>query len=87
VQLLGNLVLLAVPAALAVLRWPAFGTPLRLAALVVAAAGGIEGLQWALPLGRVVSPVDVALHVTGALVVGALAVRLRNRRDRGPCPP
>jgi hypothetical protein len=40
-QLLGNLVLLAVPTALAVLRWPAFRTPLRLAALVGAAAGGI----------------------------------------------
>ena len=81
-QLLGNLVLLAVPTTLAALRWPALGPPVRLAALVLAAAAGIEGLQWALPLGRVVSPVDAALNVTGALACGLVAVRLRGRRTQ-----
>jgi hypothetical protein len=37
-----------------------------------AAGRGIELLQWALPLGRVVSPVDAALNATGAVVAGLL---------------
>jgi hypothetical protein len=76
-QLLGNLLLLAPVAALVVLRWPAVGTPLRLGALAAAAGGGIELLQWALPLGRVVSPVDAALNAAGALVAGLLVSQLR----------
>jgi glycopeptide antibiotics resistance protein len=71
-QLIGNLLLLAPLAVLAVLRWPALRTPPRLGVLAVAVAGGIELLQWALPLGRVVSPVDAALNATGALVAGLL---------------
>ncbi len=69
-QLIGNLLLLAPLGVLAVLRRPRLGTPPRLAALAVAAGTGIELLQWALPLGRVVSPVDAALNATGAVAAG-----------------
>jgi hypothetical protein len=65
-QLVGNLLLLAPLAVLAVLRRPRLGT---------AAGTGIELLQWALPLGRVVPPVDAALNAVGAVAVG-LAVAL-----------
>lgn len=79
-QLLGNLALLAAPAAFAVRRWPALGR-LPLLLLAAAAAGtGIEALQWALPIGRVVSPVDAVLNATGAVAAGWLvASRLRRR--------
>ena len=72
-QLAGNLVLLAPLAVLAVLRWPALGTPRRLAAAAVGVAVGIELLQGLLPLGRVVSPVDAALNTVGALLAGGAA--------------
>src|SRR5919205_3603276 len=55
-QLLGNLGLLVVPAAAAVLLWPSLGRPTHLIAAAVTAGVAIEVLQWALPLGRVVSP-------------------------------
>lgn len=71
-QLLGNLALLAVPAALAVLLWPSLRSPVRLAGAALAVAGGIEVLQWALAVGRVVSPLDAALNATGAVAVGLL---------------
>jgi hypothetical protein len=80
-QLTGNLGLLAVPAALAVLRRPALGRAPVLAALGLAAGTGIELLQWALPLGRVVSPLDAVLNATGAVVAG-LAVTLVRPRAR-----
>ena len=76
VQLLGNLALLAVPAALAVLRWPALGTPRRLVCAGLATGCGIELLQWLLPLGRVVSPLDALLNATGAVVAGLGTARL-----------
>ncbi len=79
-QLVGNLGLLTVPAALAVALWPAMGSPGRLAALALASGTAIELLQWALPLGRVVSPLDALLNATGAFVVGwlvASAVRMQ----------
>ncbi|MGY1824546.1 VanZ family protein [Geodermatophilus sp. SYSU D00079] len=82
-QLLGNLLLLVPLAVLAVLRRPGLGTPGRLTAAAVAVAGGIELLQWALPLGRVVSPVDAALNATGAVLAGLATARLRGR-DRVP---
>jgi hypothetical protein len=78
-QLLGNLGLLAPLAVLAVLRRPGLGTPLRLGALALGAGAGIELLQWALPLGRVVSPVDAALNATGALVAGLLVTLASGR--------
>ncbi|MCZ2838264.1 VanZ family protein [Modestobacter sp. VKM Ac-2985] len=85
-QLVGNLFLLVPTAVLAVLREPALRRP---AALVPAAAAGmlIELLQWALPLGRVVSPVDALLNGVGALVVGgltAVALTLRTAGSRRP---
>ena len=39
-------------------------------------AVGIELLQWALPLGRVVSPVDAVLNTLGALLAGRAAALL-----------
>ena len=68
-QLFGNLALLVPLAALAVLRWPVLSDPRRLAA-AVAAGATVELLQWALPLGRVVSPLDALLNATGALLTG-----------------
>ncbi|MEX5720437.1 VanZ family protein [Geodermatophilus maliterrae] len=72
-QLIGNLVLLAVPAALAVRLWPGMAHPARLAAAALAAGGTIEVLQFLLPLGRVVSPVDALLNAAGAVLAGLLA--------------
>jgi len=72
-QLAGNLVLLAPSALLAVLRWPALRHPVPLVTAALAVGASIELLQWALPLGRVVSPVDALLNATGAVVVGLLA--------------
>ena len=71
-QLAGNLGLLVVPAALAVALWPALRHPLALATVALIAAGAIEVLQWALPLGRVVSPLDAALNAAGAVAAGLL---------------
>jgi hypothetical protein len=77
-QLTGNLVLLTPLATLAVLRWPALASPGRLAITTAAAAAGIELLQWLLPLGRVVSPLDALLNATGALVTGLIVLRIRD---------
>lgn len=71
-QLVGNLCLLAVPAGLVVARWPAAGRTAHLAALAVGTATAIEVLQWLLPLGRVVSPLDAALNAVGAVAAGLL---------------
>ena len=79
-QLLGNLALLALPAAVAVLRWPALGHPARLGGVAAAAGTSIELLQWALPLGRVVSPLDAVLNATGAVTVGLLVAHVRANR-------
>ncbi|MFD2090950.1 VanZ family protein [Blastococcus deserti] len=76
-QLLGNLALLGPLAALAVLRRPALSAPHRLAVAAVAAGATIELLQWLLPLGRVVSPLDALLNAAGAVLAGLLAARLR----------
>jgi hypothetical protein len=77
VQLTGNLGLLTVPAALAVLRWPALGRLPALGLVALATGSGIELLQWALPLGRVVSPLDAVLNATGAVVAGLAVAHLR----------
>ena len=79
-QLLGNLVLLAVPTALVVLLRPSLGRSPRLAVLALAGGSTIELLQWALPLGRVVSPVDALLNATGALLAGLVVARAVRRR-------
>ena len=75
-QLVGNLALLGPLAVFAVLRWPALTAPHRLAGTAVAVAVAIELLQWGLPLGRVVSPVDAALNTVGALLAGGAAALL-----------
>src|SRR3954447_308452 len=88
-QLVGNLGLLAVPGALAVLRWPGLARPDRLVLTAAAAGTGIELLQWALPLGRVVSPLDALLTATGAVAAGllaAVAAQPPHRLRRGPSP-
>jgi hypothetical protein len=79
-QLVGNLALLAAPAALAVVRRPALGGVLRLAGAGLLAGGTIEFLQWALPLGRVVSPLDAVLNATGVVVTGLLVAHLSAMR-------
>jgi VanZ family protein len=84
VQLAGNLLLLAPVAVLAVLRLPALGAPARLAAAALATGVGIELLQWALPLGRVVSPLDALLNACGAVAAGWCAAAVRART--GPRP-
>jgi hypothetical protein len=81
-QLAGNLGLLMVPAALAVLLWPPLARPPLLASLAMAASAGIELLQWAVPLGRVVSPLDAVLNAAGALVSGFLVAHLGRPRRR-----
>ncbi|MCW2580425.1 MAG: VanZ family protein [Blastococcus sp.] len=83
-QLLGNLALLGPLAALAVLRWPALAARGRLVPAALAAGSGIELLQWLLPLGRVVSPVDALLNATGAVLVGLVVVRMREHSWPAP---
>jgi hypothetical protein len=85
-QLVGNLVLLAPGAALAVARWPALRSAGRLATAAVLVAAGIEVLQWVLPLGRVVSPVDAGLNALGAVVAGGAAALALGHRDAGSPP-
>ncbi|WP_241037280.1 VanZ family protein [Blastococcus litoris] len=93
-QLFGNLALLAPLATLAVLRWPRLATPGRLAAVALPVAASIELLQWALPLGRVVSPLDALLNAAGAVLTGLLVRAARSgrrpvprRRSPAPAPP
>jgi hypothetical protein len=78
-QLFGNLMLLAAPAAFAVWRWPALGRLPTLAAAALASGTAVEALQWALPLGRVVSPVDAVLNAVGAVVAGSVVAALHRR--------
>jgi hypothetical protein len=84
-QLTGNLGLLAVPAVLGVLAWPGLGRPLPLAVAAVSTGAAIEVLQWALPLGRVVSPVDAALNALGAVAAGLAVTAVRNCSPRSRC--
>jgi glycopeptide antibiotics resistance protein len=77
-QLVGNLALLVPLATLAVLRWPVLSDLRRLAAASLAGGAAVELLQWALPLGRVVSPLDALLNAAGAVIAGLLAARLRS---------
>ena len=80
-QLVGNLGLLVVPAALAVLLWPALARPARLVPAALLAGVSIELLQAALSLGRVVSPLDAVLNAAGAVAAGLL-VASANRLTR-----
>src|ERR1700712_4010043 len=83
-QLAGNLLLLVVPFGLAAARWPALGRLRLLAGLSLAAGSTIEFLQWALPLGRVVSPLDALLNATGALAAGLMVAHVRAVRSLLP---
>lgn len=83
-QLGGNLLLLVVPFALAAARWPALGRLRIGAGLSLAAGTTIELLQWALPLGRVVSPLDAVLNATGAFAAALVVAHGRAMRPRGP---
>jgi glycopeptide antibiotics resistance protein len=86
-QLLGNLLLLTPLAAVAVLRWPVLRRPALLVPAALAAGAAIETLQWVLPLGRVVSPVDAVLNAAGAVLVGLLVGGLSEVRTRHHGPP
>ena len=81
-QLAGNLGLLVVPAGLAVLLWPPLRRVHLLAGAALAAGATIELLQWALPLGRVVSPLDAVLNAAGAVVGGLVVARISAVLDR-----
>ena len=83
-QLAGNLLLLVVPFGLAAARWPVLGRVRLLAALSLTAGSTIEFLQWALPLGRVVSPLDAVLNATGALAAGLVVAHVRAMRSLLP---
>jgi len=86
-QLLGNLALLAPSAVLAVLRWPGLRRPGLVLPVALVAGVTIEVLQWALPLGRVVSPVDALLNAAGAGVAGLLVTALFRAHRTGSGRP
>ncbi|MGY1702958.1 VanZ family protein [Geodermatophilus sp. SYSU D00697] len=79
VQLVGNVVLLVPLAVSAVLRWPLLRRRGVLTVKASAAGTAIELLQWVLPLGRVVSPLDAALDAAGAVAAGLVAAALAGR--------
>lgn len=74
-QLVGNLALIALPAVFAVRLWPGLRPLPRLVGASLAAGVAIEALQFLLPIGRVVSPLDALLNASGAVVAAALAMR------------
>jgi VanZ like family len=82
VELVGNLALLALPAAFAVRIWPRLGRLPVLISVALAAGTSIETLQWVLAIGRVVSPVDALLNATGAVLAASWVTRFR--RGRAP---
>jgi hypothetical protein len=81
-ELIGNLLLLVLPFGLAAARWPVLGRVGLLAGLSLTAGSTIEFLQWMLPLGRVVSPLDAVLNATGALATGLTVAHARAMRAR-----
>lgn len=82
-QLVGNVLLLTPVAAAATLLWPRLGTRAYLPGWVLAAGGAIEVLQWLLPIGRVVSPVDALLNAAGAGAVAWSTAQLRGDQPSG----
>jgi hypothetical protein len=86
-QLAGNLLLLVMPFGLAAARWPVLGRLRLLAGLSLGAGSTIEFLQWALPLGRVVSPLDAVLNATGAFAAALVVFHGRAMLSRGPLHP
>src|SRR4051794_33323717 len=83
-QLVGNLLLLTVPFGLGAARWPVLGHLRLLAGVSLAAGATIELLQWALPLGRVVSPLDAVLTAPGAIAAGLVVAPPRAMRSLPP---
>jgi hypothetical protein len=79
VQLVGNLALLAAPAAFAVRLWPRLGRPPVLVVTALAAGTSVEALQWLLAIGRVVSPVDALLNAAGAVLAATAVTRAAAR--------
>ena len=86
-QLVGNVLLLAPSAVVAVLRWPVLRRPGRLVPGALAAGALIEALQWALPLGRVVSPMDALLNASGVVGAGLVTAAVRRLRRPGSGRP
>lgn len=82
-QLLGNLLLLMPSAITAALLWPRLTRQPTLLRSALAAGALIEVLQWSLPYGRVVSPVDAVLNAAGALAA-AWAVGVARAPAGGP---
>ena len=62
------------------LRW--YATGLDSEATVLQLVGNL--LQWALPLGRVVSPLDAALNALGAVLAGLLVLAVLGAGRAGP---
>lgn len=88
-QLVGNLVMLAPLGALAPLRWPWLRSMGRVVLVAVAAACGIELVQWVFDLGRAVTTDDALVNALGA-VLGAAASRpwwSTTRRARSTAHP
>jgi len=79
-QLAGNLLLVIVSFGLASARWPALNHLRVLAGLSLAAGSTIAFVQWALPLGRVVSPLDAVLNAIGGLAAGLVVAHGRATR-------
>ena len=73
-QLLGNLLLLVPSAGAAALLWPRLTAQPVLTHAALSAGATIELLQWSLPLGRVVSPIDAVLNAAGAVTAARLVV-------------
>ena len=84
-QLLGNLLLLVPTAVASVVLWPRLGEQPHLVRAALAAGATIEVLQWLLPLGRVVSPVDAVLNAVGAATAGWAVAQASTRRAPADC--
>lgn len=80
-QVAGNLLLLAAFGFCAAARWR-LRVP-GIAALAAALSLTLEGLQYALALGRVCSVDDVLLNTTGAALAALIARRCRRRCRSG----
>ena len=83
-QLVGNVVLLAPATCAAVLLWPQTARPDVLVRAGVAAGTGTELLQWWLPLGRVVSPLDSVLDAAGVVLAVVGCCRWRSGMRAAP---
>ncbi|MBW4717209.1 VanZ family protein [Saccharothrix obliqua] len=74
-QVVGNLLVFAALGALVPLRFPAFASTPRIAALAAACSVLLEAAQYALRLDRVSSVDDVLLNTAGAVLAALLSRR------------